>query len=123
VEAKALTWSVDASSPLLQQLAFEDSTANAIIVGTGHFRSGQRMPAEGFSTYGMREISIILEGAIETTVGEQTVTLRAGDVVTIPANSLQISRFLEDTKLIYLFSAVRTNLPKRLRVCQGQRMR
>jgi len=103
VEAKALRWSENASSPLLEQLAFEDPSANALVLGTGHFRSGQRMPTEGFSTYGMREISIILEGAIETTVGEQTVTLRAGDVVTIPANSLQVSRFLEDTKLIYFF--------------------
>jgi quercetin dioxygenase-like cupin family protein len=103
VEAKALRWSDDAGSPLVEQFAFEDPSANAVIVGTGHFRSGQRMPAEGFSTYGMREVSIILEGAIETTVGEQTVTLTAGDIVTIPANSLQVSRFLEDTKLVYLF--------------------
>lgn len=103
MQAKALTWSDDANSPLLQQLSFEDPTANTIMVGTGHFRAGQRMPAEGFSTYGMREISIILDGSIETSVGNETVTLKAGDIVTIPANSLQVSRFLEDTKLIYLF--------------------
>jgi quercetin dioxygenase-like cupin family protein len=61
------------------------------------------MPAEGASSYGMREITVILEGSIETTVGQKTMILKAGDIVTIPANSRQSSRFLEDTRLIYLF--------------------
>ena len=103
VHSKALAWSDDPASPLLEQFAFDDSAADAIVVGTGHFRSGQRMPVEGTSTYGMREISVILEGSIETTVGEKTVILKAGDIVTIPANSRQFSHFLEDTKLVYLF--------------------
>lgn len=103
MDSRALAWSEDPESPLLEQFVFDDSTANAIIVGTGYFRSGQRMPVKGTSTYGMREITVILEGAIETTVGEKTVILRAGDIVTIPANSRQFSRFLEDTKLVYLF--------------------
>lgn len=103
METKALRWSDDASFPLVEHLAFEDPSANAIILGTGYFRSGQRMPVEGFSTYGMREISVILEGRIETTVGDKTVTLKAGDVVTIQADSLQVSHFIEDTKLLYLF--------------------
>ncbi|WP_240653228.1 cupin domain-containing protein [Sphingomonas crocodyli] len=103
MEAKTLLWSQSSSAPLLEQFMFKDDAADTLIVGTGHFKTGQRMPAEGCSTYGMREISVILEGAIETTVGDHKVVLRAGDIVTIPANSLQFSHFLEDTKLVYIF--------------------
>ena len=103
MEAMTLNWSDDVSTPLIEHYVFEDPAANALVVGTGHFRSGQRMPVEGCSTYGMREISVIIEGAIETTVGGDTVILRAGDIVTIPENSRQFSHFLEDTRLVYLF--------------------
>lgn len=61
------------------------------------------MPASGFSQYPMREISVILEGAISTESGGKSVILRAGDIVTIPPNQTQVSRFLEDTKLVYVF--------------------
>lgn len=61
------------------------------------------MPSAGFSQYPMREISVILEGSILTESGGKKVTLKAGDIVTIPPNQMQVSRFLEDTKLIYVF--------------------
>jgi len=82
---------------------FKDPCADTVVVGTGLFRAGQRMPAEGFSTYGMREITVVLEGSIETRAGNSTKVLRAGDIVTIPPNERQVSNFLEDTKLIYIF--------------------
>jgi quercetin dioxygenase-like cupin family protein len=103
VESKSLAWSDDAAAPLLEQFAFRDADADAVIVGTGHFRSGQRMPKEGFSSYCMREITVVLEGAIETRSGDKTVILTAGDIVTIPPNERQVSQFLEDTKLVYIF--------------------
>lgn len=98
-----LAWAQDCSHPLLQHLCFVDGAANTVILGTGTFRSGQDMPAAGFSQYPMREISIVLEGAIETESAGKKVRLSAGDLVTIPPNQKQRSRFVEDTKLIYIF--------------------
>lgn len=103
MEFKALQWSEDEATPLLEQYAFRDPKSDAIIVGTGTFRSGQRMPKEGFSSYGMREITVVLEGSIETRAGGQRTILRAGDIVTIPPGEQQVSTFLEDTKLVYIF--------------------
>lgn len=103
METKSLVWSDASSTPLLEQFIFEDPAANALVVGTGFFRAGQRMPHEGASSYGMREVSIILEGVVETTADDKTIILRAGDIVTIPAGSRQVSNFLEDTRLVYLF--------------------
>ncbi len=103
MQAEKLNWADDTAQPLLQHMCFVDPSANAVVVGTGHFSAGQMMPTDGFSKYGMREISIILEGAIETESGGQTRVLKRGDIVTIPPDQQQRSRFLEDTKLVYVF--------------------
>lgn len=107
MHSETLSWAEDTSNPLVQHFCFSDQAANAIIVGTGRFSAGQVMPASGFSQYPMREISIVLEGAIQTESAGKVVTLRAGDVVTIPPHQTQVSRFLEDTKLIYVFFGFR----------------
>lgn len=103
MHTETLVWAEDPTDPLVQHFCFSDPAANAVIVGTGHFKAGQVMPVSGFSQYPMREISIIIEGAIQSESGGKSVTLRAGDIVTIPANQKQMSRFLEDTKLVYVF--------------------
>lgn len=103
MHSKRLAWAGASSNPLVEHLCFADSTANTVVVGTGQFRAGQDMPEKGFSQYPMREISIVLEGAIETESEGKTLQLRAGDIVTIPPNQMQRSRFLENTKLIYVF--------------------
>ncbi len=103
MDTKALQWSEDISAPLIEHYSFADPTANTVKVGTGHFLKGQRMPDQGYSIYNMREITIILEGSIKTTIGDENIFLKAGDIVTIPQNAKQFSHFTEDTKLIYLF--------------------
>ena len=103
MHAEALSWATDNAGPLVQHLCFVDPSATTVMVGTGHFRAGQDLPANGFSQRPMREISIILEGAIETEAAGKTVTLGAGDLVTIAPNEKHRSRFLEDTKLIYIY--------------------
>jgi D-lyxose ketol-isomerase len=103
MHAETLTWAADGASPLVQHLCFVDPSATTVMVGTGTYRAGQDMPDEGFSQRPLREISIILEGAIETETSGKSVRLGAGDLVTIPPNEKHRSRFLEDTKLIYIY--------------------
>lgn len=103
MHAETLAWAEDASSPLVEHACFVDPAANMVVLGTGCFKAGQIMPPEGFSQYPMREISIILEGSIRTESGGKTIVLKAGDMVTIPPNQKQVSHFLEDTRLVYLF--------------------
>lgn len=103
MHAESLVWTDDESDPLVQHFCFSDPAANTVILGTGRFKAGQTMPAQGFSQYPMREISFILEGSIQTESGGKTVILKSGDVVTIPPNQKQVSHFIEDTKLVYVF--------------------
>lgn len=103
MEKISLAWTEDTSDPLVEVLRFVDSSANAVVVGTGRFSAGQLMPVTGFSQHPMREISIVVEGEIETHSGGKIVRLIAGDLVTIPPHQIQQSRFLSDTKLIYIF--------------------
>lgn len=103
MHAETLQWSADTAEPLVQHSCFVDPAANSLIVGTGTFKAGQIMPAKGFSQYPMREVSVILEGAIQTSSGGKDVILRAGDMVSIPPHQKQQSHFLEDTRLVYVF--------------------
>jgi quercetin dioxygenase-like cupin family protein len=72
-------------------------------VGTAFLPSGCSMPDFGSSIHPKHEVSIILEGKLETTSGGKTVILRKGDIVSIPEGESQSSKVLEDTKLIYIF--------------------
>lgn len=103
MHAEALIWADEGAEALVQHLCFVDPAATTVMVGTGNFRAGQDLPDEGFSQRPMREISIILEGAIETEAAGKSVRLGAGDLVTIPPYEKHRSRFLEDTKLIYIY--------------------
>lgn len=107
MQSASLRWAENSSDPLIEHFCFVDPAADAVVVGTGRFMAGQTMPASGFSKYPMREISIILEGAIRTESGGKTVVLRAGDLVSIPPNQAQVSHFLQDTRLVYLFFGAR----------------
>ena len=72
-------------------------------VGTAFLPAGTRMPDEGNSRHPRHEVSIILEGLIETTSQGETATLKPGDIVSIPSGSEQSTMVLEDTQLIYIF--------------------
>lgn len=108
MEKTGLEWTDDVSDPLFDIWRFVDPAANSIEIGTGRFSAGQLMPEVGHSQHAMREISIILEGEIETKSGGRTERLKAGDIVTIPAHQVQQSRFIADTRLIYIFFGHRT---------------
>lgn len=103
MHVEALNWAVAGCEPLIQHLCFVDPSATTVMIGTGFFRAGQDIPDRGFSQNPMREISVILEGAIETEALGKTIRLEAGDLVSIPPNEKFRSRFLEDTKLIYVY--------------------
>lgn len=72
-------------------------------IGTAFLPKGSTMPSSGTSTHSKHEVSIILEGKLETTSGGETVILQSGDIVSIPDGESQSSKILEDTKLIYVF--------------------
>lgn len=72
-------------------------------VGTAFLPKGCTMPDVGTSRHPRHEVSIILEGKIETTSGGKTVVLEPGDIVSIPEGDEQSTQVIEDTRLIYIF--------------------
>lgn len=72
-------------------------------VGTAFLPSGCKMPDMGESVHCRHEVSIILEGKIETTSNGKSVVLGPGDMVSIPEGESQSTEVLEDTRLIYIF--------------------
>jgi len=53
------------------------------------------------------QITFILEGELEMTIGGETMTLRAGDYFVIPSNVTHSAIAHRDCKLIDVFSPVR----------------
>ena len=72
-------------------------------IGTGFLEAGSRMPDFGVSRHPKREVTVILEGKISTTSGNETRTLRSGDIVTIPAGQEQHTVVHQDTRLLWMF--------------------
>lgn len=72
-------------------------------VGTAFLPAGSRMPDAGKTTHRRHEVSIILEGAIETSSEGESFLLKAGDIISIPTGEAQSTRVIEDTRLIYIF--------------------
>lgn len=72
-------------------------------IGSGFLRAGTRLPEEGASVHPRREVTLILDGEISTTSGNQTHRLVAGDIVTIPAGQRQHTLVHKDTRLLWMF--------------------
>lgn len=72
-------------------------------VGTAFLPAGCSMPDEGESTHPRHEVSIILDGKIKTSSNGKTVTLGAGDIVSIPQGDSQSTQVIEDARLVYIF--------------------
>lgn len=72
-------------------------------IGAGFLEAGSRMPDFGESRHPKREITLILEGKISTTSGNETRTLGSGDIVTIPAGQEQHTVVHRDTRLLWMF--------------------
>ena len=71
--------------------------------GTWCLAAGTRMPVHGRSAHSRHEVSIILDGTIETQSGGRTIVLQAGDLVSIPEGQEACTEVIEDTRLIYIF--------------------
>lgn len=84
-------------------ICLEKSDGKSHEVGTGFLPAGCRMPDEGTSAHARHEVSIILEGKIETSSGGKTAILKPGDIVSIPEGQSQCTKVIEDTKLVYIF--------------------
>lgn len=72
-------------------------------VGSAFLPAGCNMPDTGTSAHPRHEVSIILEGEIETTSNGEMVVLQAGDIVSIPEHEHSSTKVLKDTRLIYIF--------------------
>ena len=59
------------------------------------------------------QMSLILQGEVEFTIGEEQKTLKAGDVVLIPGNVTHSAKALVDSELIDVFTPVREDLVAR----------
>lgn len=80
-------------------------------LGTGYLEAGVRMPDTGTSAHPRHEVSVILEGELETTSEGITQVLRAGDIVSIPALQAQSSVVTKNVKLMYVFFGADKNVP------------
>ncbi|GAC1394584.1 MAG: cupin domain-containing protein [Ktedonobacteraceae bacterium] len=59
------------------------------------------------------QISIVLQGEIEFTIGEEQKTLKAGDAVVIPGDVRHSAKAIVQCELIEVFNPVRQDLMKR----------
>jgi len=59
------------------------------------------------------QVSFILQGEMEFTIGEEQKTLKAGDVVLIPGNLTHSAKALVDSELVEVFTPVREDLVAR----------
>ena len=59
------------------------------------------------------QISVVLQGEIEFTIGEEQKTLKAGDAVVIPSDALHSVKAFVRSELLEVFSPVREDLVKR----------
>lgn len=72
-------------------------------IGTGLLPKGSSMPVHGTSAHPRHEVTLILDGEIHTSAGGREVTLRAGDIVSIPEGENQRTTVIEETRLLYIF--------------------
>jgi len=93
----------DPADRLCTLLTLKSGESASLEVGTACLKAGTRMPDRGVSAHPRHEISIILEGEIETTSSDKTVVLGAGDIVSIAAREPQSSIVRQDSRLIYPF--------------------
>ena len=101
MEVKKLQY--PAKDRLLPLLHLQKSGSRDHEVGTAFLPAGCKMPDEGVSQHPRHEVSIILNGRIQTQSGGKTVILEAGDIVSIPEQQSQCTEVMEDTQLIYIF--------------------
>ncbi len=59
------------------------------------------------------QISIVLQGEMEFTIGEEQKTLKTGDAVVIPSDVTHSAKAIVKCELIEVFSPVREDLVKR----------
>lgn len=59
------------------------------------------------------QVSILLKGSVEFTVGDETQLFHAGDVILIPGNVMHTVKALEECELIEVFTPVREDLMAR----------
>jgi quercetin dioxygenase-like cupin family protein len=59
------------------------------------------------------QMSVVLRGRVQFTLGEETMSLAAGDVVSIPGHVVHSVTALEDSELIEVFTPVREDFVAR----------
>jgi quercetin dioxygenase-like cupin family protein len=71
---------------------------------------GETAPAH---SHRHEQMSVILKGKVQFTVGEETMSLETGDVVSIPGHVVHSVTALEDAELIEIFTPVREDFVAR----------
>ncbi len=64
-------------------------------------------------THPHEQISVVLQGEMEFTIGEEQKTIKAGDAVVIPGDALHSAKAIVQSELLEVFSPVREDLVKR----------
>ena len=59
------------------------------------------------------QISVVLQGEMEFTIGEEQKTLKAGDAVVIPSDVIHSAKAIVRSEVLEAFSPVREDLVKR----------
>lgn len=60
------------------------------------------------------QLTIVLRGSVEMTMGDERQVLNAGDAVSIPSNVVHGVVALEETEMIDVFTPLRTDLIEKL---------
>lgn len=70
-------------------------------LGTATFEAGKRFPTEGLSCHDQDEVSFLIEGHIDVICEGQLVSVKPGDLLTIPAGQSHYVVAHADTRLVF----------------------
>lgn len=81
------------------------------IAGILEFAAGTRLPLIGVSVHEQDEVSFIISGSLEAVSGDESATLKSGDISFIPAGEQHWALVLEDTRIAYVLIPRASPLP------------
>lgn len=72
--------------------------------------AGKRLPEHSHPN---EQITTVLEGSLELTIGEETVVVRSGEVVVIPPDVLHSGKALTECRVIDVFAPYREDFKQK----------
>lgn len=95
-------------SPGVQAQGF---TGDQLMVTHLYFEAGAAPPAH---SHPHEQMTIVVSGEVEFTLGEERKVLKAGDLISIPSNAVHQAVALTEAEMFDIFTPIRADLVEKL---------